>query len=307
MRTEWRGWRAGESPAPQKKEPQPAPGGTGDSPAQGRPKGRPTNVSRIGRGGRVFGGATGAWPGWVCGVAAAVLSVGLFAQSAKRAASVTAGQQPMEEAGFQAIFDGSSLKGWDCDPDFWRVEGGMMVGETRPGHMPKQNTFCIWRGGKPADFDLKLQYRLTGAGGNSGVQYRSIERPDVARWVMQGYQADIDADENYTGQVYEERGRGFLADRGNFAYVGDGQKPAVVGSLGADAELKKFIRSGGWNDYEVIARGNTLIQLINGHVMSVLIDDDKANRRMDGLIGIQLHVTRAGMKIEARNIRIKNF
>ena len=115
-------------------------------------------------------------------------------------------QAPLEETGFQAIFDGQSLKGWDCDPDFWRVENGVMLGETRPDHMPKQNIFCIWRGGKPADFDFKLQYRLTGEGGNSGVQYRSIERPDVAKWVMQGYQADIDARQQFTGQVYEERG-----------------------------------------------------------------------------------------------------
>jgi Domain of Unknown Function (DUF1080) len=251
--------------------------------------------------------------------AATLFSMGLCAQDAGRGAAAagaagrgrgggtTPGQQPIEETGFQQIFDGASLKGWDCDPDFWRVEQGSMVAETRPGHMPKQNIFCIWRDGKPADFDLKLQYRLTGAGGNSGVQYRSIERPDVAQWVMQGYQADIDADERYTGQVYEERGRGFIANRGNFTYVGDGKKSALVGSVGDGNELKKFINSGDWNDMEVIARGNTLIQLINGHVMSALIDDDKANRKLDGLIGIQLHVTQAGEKVEARNIRIKIF
>jgi hypothetical protein len=229
------------------------------------------------------------------GCVATLFSIGLCAQV----------QQPIDETGFQQIFDGSSFKGWDCDPDFWRVEQGSMVAETRPGHMPKQNIFCVWRDGKPADFDLKLQYRLTGKGGNSGVQYRSIERPDVARWVMQGYQADIDADERYTGQVYEERGRGFLANRGNFTYVTDGKKSALVGSVGDGNELKGFIKSGDWNDMEVIARGNTMIQLINGHVMSVLIDDDKANRKMDGLIGVQLHVTQAGEKVEARNIRIK--
>ena len=55
--------------------------------------------------------------------AAALFSMGLFAQ----------GQQPIEETGFQKIFNGSSLKGWDCDPDFWRVEQGSMVAETRPG------------------------------------------------------------------------------------------------------------------------------------------------------------------------------
>ncbi len=183
----------------------------------------------------------------------AVLSTGLGAQDGGRAPApqgakggaargggrAMPGQQPIEETGFQSMFDGASLKGWDCDPDFWRVEEGAMVAETKPGHMPKQNIFCVWRGGSPADFDLKLQYKLTGAGGNSGVQYRSIERPDVNKWLMQGYQADIDADERYTGQVYEERGRGFLANRGNFAYVADGQKSAKVGSVGDGAELEE--------------------------------------------------------------------
>ena len=55
-------------------------------------------------------------------------------------------------------------KGWDCDPDFWRVEGGVMVGETKADHQPPQNIFCIWRGGKPADFELKLQYKMYGRG-----------------------------------------------------------------------------------------------------------------------------------------------
>lgn len=214
----------------------------------------------------------------------------------------------LDETGFRPMFDGQSLKGWDCDPDFWRVEGGEIVGETRADHQPKQNIFCIWRGARPADFDLKLQYRLTGADtGNSGVQYRSIERPDIARWVMQGYQADIDAKEQYTGQIYEERGRGFLALRGQFNYIGDGKKPGNVGSLGDGGELKAFIHHGDWNDLEVIARGNTLIQLINGHVMSQIVDDDKAGRKMDGLIGIQLHKTTGPMKIEARNIRIREM
>src|SRR5260370_40535758 len=127
----------------------------------------------------------------------------------------------LEESGFRLIFDGQSLKGLDCDPDFWRVENGAIIGESRTDHQPPQNIFCVWRDGKPADFELKLEYRLTGAdSGNSGIQYRSIERPDVAKWVMQGYQADIDAQQRYTGQIYEERGRGFLALRSEERRVG---------------------------------------------------------------------------------------
>lgn len=212
---------------------------------------------------------------------------------------------PLEESGFQQIFDGKSMNGWDADPDFWRVENGAIVGETQAGRQPKQNIFCIWRGGKPADFEFKAQYRMTG--GNSGIQYRSIERPDVAKWVMQGYQADIDAQQTYTGQIYEERGRGFLALRGMFSYAGEGKKAGLLGSVGDGDQLKSYIKGDDWNDIHIIARGNTLIQLINGHVMSMMQDDDTSKRKMDGLIGIQLHVTTTGMKIEVRNIRIKTL
>jgi hypothetical protein len=212
---------------------------------------------------------------------------------------------PLEETGFQQIFDGKSLNTWDCDPDFWRVEDGAIVGETKAGHQPKQNIFCIWRGGSPADFELKLQYKLTG--GNSGIQYRSVELPEVNKWVMKGYQADIDAEQRYSGQIYEERGREFLALRGQISYVSDGKKSGAIGTTGDSDQLKISIKSDDWNDMHIIARGNTLIQLINGRVMSILIDDDKAGRKMDGKIGIQLHLTTTGMKMETRNIRIKTF
>ena len=87
----------------------------------------------------------------------------------------------------------------------------------------------------------------------------------------------------------------------------DGKKPGVVGSVGDGAELKKLIKIEDWNEVHIIARGNVLIQLINGHVMSQIIDDDKAGRKMDGLIGIQLHKTSGPMKMETRNIRIKDL
>jgi hypothetical protein len=212
---------------------------------------------------------------------------------------------PVDETGFKSMFDGKSLAGWDCDPDFWRVEKGVMVGETKADHQPKQNIFCIWRGGTGGDFELKLDYKI--AGGNSGIQYRSIELPEVNRWVLKGYQADIDAAQQYTGQIYEERGRGFLAMRGQINYIGENKKPGVIGSVGDNNELKALIKNDDWNSIHIIARGNTITQLINGRVMSILVDDDKAGRKMDGLIGIQLHLTTTGMKIESRNIRIKEM
>jgi hypothetical protein len=209
----------------------------------------------------------------------------------------------IDESGFQAIFDGKSLAGWDGDPQFWRVENGAIVGQTATDKQPKQNTFLIWRGGTPGDFELRLQFKLTGF--NSGIQFRSIELPDI-KWAMKGYQADMDGEQKYTGQIYEERGRGFVAMRGQITYIPNGKKPGVFGSLGDENELKSVIKSEDWNDLDILARGNTIVQAINGRVTSMLIDDDTANRRMDGLIGIQIHVG-PPMKIEARKIRIKKL
>lgn len=212
---------------------------------------------------------------------------------------------PLLETGFTQIFDGTTLKGWDCDPDYWRVEGGAIVGETKADKQPKQNIFCIWRGGEPADFDLKLKYKLTR--GNSGIQYRSVELPNVNKWVLKGYQADIDAEQVYSGQIYEERGRGFLALRSQFAYISEFEKSGSFASLGDDKELKALIKNEDWNEMEIVARGNTVMQFVNGRLMSAVVDDDKLNRKMVGLIGIQLHLTKTGMKMETKNIRIKIF
>ncbi|HEY7210203.1 MAG TPA: DUF1080 domain-containing protein [Bryobacteraceae bacterium] len=233
----------------------------------------------------------------------------LFALANNARGAPPAPVPPLAETGFRPIFDGKSLSGWDCDTDFWRVEGGTVVGESNPNHQPKQNTFCIWKGGQPGDFELKAEYRLTGTtDGNSGIQYRSVELPDVARWVMKGYQFDIDLKQQYTGQIYEERGRGFLALRGQIAEVPNNEKSGSIGSLGESSELRKLIKDNDWNEIHLIARGNVLIQLLNGHVTSILVDDDAAHRKMQGEIGIQLHrLPGVAMKIETRNIRIKTY
>src|SRR5688500_1552954 len=120
-----------------------------------------------------------------------------------------------DRTGFTPIFDGTSLKGWDGDPTFWRVENGAIVGESTEANPVKQNTFVIFRGSEPGDFDLKVELRLNG--GNTGVQYRSQQVPTdekTGKWVLKGYQADFDANNTFTGMLYEERGRGIIMQRG---------------------------------------------------------------------------------------------
>jgi len=208
-----------------------------------------------------------------------------------------------DHSGFESIFDGKTLKGWDGDPQFWRVEDGIIIGESTAEKPVKLNTFLIWRGGEPRDFELKLEYRMNST--NSGVQYRSVELPEVGKWVMKGYQADIDFQNQYTGQLYEERGRGFLAMRGQMTQLQPGKKK-VVANLRSGDELKALIRANDWNQVHIIAHGNVLTHIFNGHLMAQAVDDDAANRAMGGLLGFQMHVG-PPMKLELRNIWLKNL
>jgi len=206
-----------------------------------------------------------------------------------------------DESGFKPIFDGKTLNGWEGDPKYWRVENGILTGEVSPETILQRNTFIIWRGGAPKDFELKVDYRITTAG-NSGINYRSAVLPD-APFAMRGYQCDIDGRNNYTGQNYEERGRLFLSVRGQVTHVLSGRKPIILSSLGDAKDLASFIAND-WNSVHLIIRGNVLVHLINGHAMSVVIDDDAAGRSMEGLIGVQVHVG-PPMKVEYRDFRLK--
>src|SRR5579883_2193805 len=196
--------------------------------------------------------------------------------------------EPLEgdEPGFRSMFDGKSLDGWEGDPKYWRAADGLMTGEITPETIIKSNTFIIWRGGSPEDFELKVDYRIT-SGGNSGVNYRSVVVPDKVtpsnRFAMRGYQCDIDGQNRYTGNNYEEKGRLFLAERGSVTHVVGTQVPIVVSSVGDNKQLASFITAD-WNSIHLIVRGNILMHIINGHLMSVTIDDDAAGRKMEGLI-----------------------
>jgi Domain of Unknown Function (DUF1080) len=213
-----------------------------------------------------------------------------------------------DEPGFTPIFDGKTLNGWEGDPKYWRVENGCLVGEITPETVIKSNTFIIWRGGEPADFEIKADYRIT-SGGNSGINYRSVVVPDLVtpanKFAMRGYQADIDGQNRYTGQNYEEKGRLFLALRGQTTHVVSGRKPIVLASTGDTQALAQFITSD-WNSYHLIARGNVLTHILNGHLMCTVIDDDPPHRMAKGLIGVQVHVG-PPMKVEYRNFRLKQY
>jgi len=217
---------------------------------------------------------------------------------------------------FVSIFDGKTLNGWEGNANYWRVENGSIVGEITADKLLKANTFLIWRGGTPKDFELKLEFKISKEG-NSGINYRSEQITEVP-FALKGYQADIDGMIYYTGQNYEERGRATLAYRGQTTKISSGDKGSavkdnvknnawtkveVVKSMDKDS-LKNFIKNEDWNEVHLIIKGNRLQHYVNGILMSDVTDNDKVNRKMAGLIGVQVHVG-PPMKVEYRNIQLK--
>jgi len=209
-----------------------------------------------------------------------------------------------------SLFDGKSLEGWDGDPKFWTVEDGAITGTTTKENPTKGNTFIIWEGGQPGDFELTFEYRIQG--GNSGMQYRSFRASDKAgSWVVGGYQADFDAGKQWAGTNYGERFRGILAKRGEKVVLtndaGSDKKGAIkrdVSKLGDAKELAAKINDyPEWNKFRIVAKGFTFQHYINGELMSELKDEDKNARREKGIIAFQLH---AGppMKVQARNFKL---
>lgn len=209
----------------------------------------------------------------------------------------------IDQDGFKQIFDGKTFTNWDGDTTVWRIDSGSFIGEVTPTKQIKTNTFLIWRGEKPTDFELKAEYRIS-EGGNSGIQYRSEELTDILH-ALKGYQADIDGENTYTGQNYEERGRGFLAMRGQRVNLEANQKPIILDSVGNSDELKTHIKTNDWNEIHLVVKGNNMKHFINGILMSEATDNDSTARKNEGIIGFQVHVS-PSMKIEYKNIRYKN-
>lgn len=210
--------------------------------------------------------------------------------------------KPDDTEGFLQIFDGRSLTGWDGDTTYWRVESGSIVGESTPAKRVAENTFLIWRGQRLRDFELKLDFRINGT--NSGVQYRSAELPNVGKWVLTGYQADLDFINGFTGNIHDERGRDLLVPRGQVVRAVNGRAYKSVGRIGDATDLRGAINVNNWNRYHIIARGPVLLQLLNGQLMAVLIDEDTTNRALEGVLGLQMHVGDP-FRVEFKNIWFK--
>jgi hypothetical protein len=180
-----------------------------------------------------------------------------------------------KSAGFQLLFNGRDLTGWEGDPDIWSVRDGLIIGSTEKKDL-EANTFLITKKSY-GDFHLKAEIKLRNH--NSGIQFRSQALDD---YVVTGYQADA-AEGNWWGSLYGEKtGRGVIVN----GWQGKGEK----------------VVKDGWNSYEIICKGRRITIKLNGMV-TVELDDDMA---LEGIIALQVH---RGPKMEVafRNLKIKTL
>lgn len=210
----------------------------------------------------------------------------------------------------KSLFNGKDLAGWDGDPTFWSVQEGVITGQTTAEKPASGNTFLIWKDGAVTDFELTLKYKTTPGDStkfaNSGIQYRSSIL-DAAKWIVSGYQADLEYGQTYSGILYEERGRGILANVGQKTKLTQSNDPAkpsieVVGEAGKPQEILAAIQPDGWNEYRIVVRGNHLQHFINGK-LTVEVTDETAEGAKSGILALQLHQG-APMKVEFKDIII---
>ena len=214
---------------------------------------------------------------------------------------------------FLSIFNGKDLTGWDGDPRLWSVKDGVIRGQTTIVNPARGNTFLIWRGGKLRDFELKIKFRIQN--GNSGIQYRSKE---ADKWVVGGYQAEVENNPGKVGFLYHERGRGWLVNVGDLMVIDEKGSKEVVSNVSDVDELIKagYYKDKDWNEYHIIAHGNHLKHYLNGYQTMELIDNDRLTNPDDpkdlkgaareGILALQIH---AGppMVVEFKDISVRHL
>ncbi len=203
--------------------------------------------------------------------------------------------------GFRPLFNGKDLAGWEGKSEFWSVEDGAIVGRTTKAKPTRGNTFLIWTGGTVRDFELRIKWKLLAH--NSGVQYRSRH---LGKHVVAGYQADMDYGNRYTGILYEEKGRGILAGRGTRVTITSEGKKRVTGKTAGAKSIAAAVKKDGWNEYVIVARGNRLVQRLNGLTTVEVTDEQASKRAMEGILALQLH---AGppMTVQFKDIYLKDL
>ena len=187
------------------------------------------------------------------------------------------------DAGFEPIFNGKDLTGWEGDTKLWSAENGEIVGKS-PGI--KQNEFLATKE-RYGDFILKFKFRIVNTSGqaNSGMQFRSERVPNSSE--LSGYQADVGQD--YWGCLYDESRR---------------KKVLVKPPKEA---LDKVLKQDDWNEYVITCKGDHITLELNGLKTVDYTEPEPADKiARSGLLALQIHAG-GPMEVHAKDIVLKKL
>ncbi|MFO1485376.1 MAG: PVC-type heme-binding CxxCH protein [Verrucomicrobiaceae bacterium] len=203
----------------------------------------------------------------------------------------------------ESIFDGKTLTHWSGKAEHWRVEDGAITGEIPADKPLKGNEWIFWDG-EVHDFDLTVEFRITGGpSANSGIQFR-CQRGENGH--ASGYQADLDQGAVWLGRIYDEHGRALICERGSRVSIApDGRRWADV--FAEPKSLQRVIKPGEWNQYRITATASHVEVRVNDVLMSVLDDHEAKAAEWSGKIAFQLHSGPGPAKIQFRNVQLTHL
>lgn len=192
--------------------------------------------------------------------------------------------------GWEPLFNGKTLSGWGVAQGFanYYVEDGAILGRTAEG---SPNTF-LTSYKHFGDFELKFEVKVDD-GLNSGVQIRSHTRDWGSRRYF-GPQVEIESSPGQSGFIY-----------------GEGLNTGWISKEPDDGASHKYMKNGDWNEFHIIAKGDTITTFINGkQVTELKLPGGIYREYPSGSIGLQVHGIKAGAgpyEVRWRNIRIKEL
>jgi hypothetical protein len=117
-------------------------------------------------------------------------------------------------------------------------------------------------------------------------------RAEEAKWDMAGPQADFDAANQWPGSYYEQSSPRFIASAPGYVTLGlPGGQRVTLATLHDQATRDSWFKKNDYNQFLLVAKGNTIAQYMNGHLMSLFIDDDPDLFLPSGKIGIEVEAT----------------
>ncbi len=191
----------------------------------------------------------------------------------------------LREDGFVDLFNGKNLDGWEQKNGTatYEVVDDTILGRTVKG---SPNSFlCSEK--EYGDFELVFEVKVD-KGLNSGVQIRSVSKPDYKEGRVHGPQVEIEWDPGESGYIYSE-----------------GTKRGWVSPTRTQ---KNVFKNEGWNEYRVLADGPRIQTWINGTCIEDI--EMPAIESRKGFLGLQVHGVKKNaspFKVQWKNIRIREI